>query len=517
MPELTEAEWKTLSNAERNLNLNRGIEGLPTNHPPGTPEDFAAKFGRSSSQLDVLMNLRAKVAALPPDGPHAAVLSDTLERFDQEITHTLSSLRDLSARSGVTNDQQIAQLRSVQMLAGQHANTAGVLPSSLQSARDLQHTLQSEIYTRQSPGFDQLVVPPDHREYEGNLQSVENAINSRRMMGQFIREDATTVLSREPTPEALAQVRGRTLELQARHQALTEKMSPESFGEAQMEINRIRMGSSDTIQGKSGGGERVGGASQAEQNWLEAAERATQIAHSGRPITLEQIRELNEILNHNMPANDGVPGQFRAKTETAGGGSQYPYPEDVPKMMEEFTRWFEENQHRDPIELAGLSYQKLVSIHPFDDANGRTCRLVVDSILQSKGLPPASYKGTEVNLAAFGQPQGGRQNVTPDQAIQTVATAVERSVGVMHRHRLGIDRELDTTHHLGDAPSPPLPNMPQSHPGPSTSPSSSSQSHQESQEETPHPRVRDSIGWTRGGTPHEHEQSQGIGTHRPRR
>ena len=41
------------------------------------------------------------------------------------------------------------------------------------------------------------------------------------------------------------------------------------------------------------------------------------------------------------------------------------------------------------IELAGRAYQILISLHPFEDGNGRTCRLFSDFILMYSGLPPA--------------------------------------------------------------------------------------------------------------------------------
>ena len=447
MPELTDNERTVLNNALSNLEVSNEIKDLPTN----TPGEFADKWRYSSAQVDAFLEMRSRVALLPTGGSHDVELAETLASLDREITDTLSSLRTLSAYSGATNDEKIEHLKTIQALAGRHA-AMEVMPQARQTALDIRNDLQSEIFTRQSPGFAELVVPPTDREYDGGLQSVELAIQARRNMGQFIREDAIAVLSREPDPGTVERIKEKTSELQDRHLQLTGSMKPTSLTRAQDEMNRIRMGTSDTIQGKSGGGELEGGVNQATQNWLEAAQRATEIAHSGLPLTLDNIRELNRILNKNMPANEGVPGEFRGKTETAGGGSQYPYPEHIPQMMEEFTRWFEENQHRDPIELAGLSYQKLVSIHPFDDANGRTCRLVVDSILQSRGLPPASYEGGEVNLAVFGVPQGGKVNMTPDEAIQIVANAVERSVGVMQKHsvtvsvreELGMDNPIES-------------------------------------------------------------------------
>lgn len=518
MPELTDQQQALLEQVDRHLQINGDVRGLPEI----SPENHALKWEQSASLMNVLLELRTQLATLPTQGSHAAKLAAITARLDAAITQGIPSLRTHSAYSGAPNDAKIAQLQTSQSLIDRYASM-DVPPEARQSLLTHRKHLQSEIYARQSP-IGQLVVPPGHREYEDNLQSVETAIQARLNMGQYILHDANKVLARELDKDTEPNAKKMTGELRARHDELSSKMDPESREGANWEINRIRMGSSDTIQGKSGGGEKEGGADQATRNWLEAAQLSSAIAQSGRPITLDEIRQLNRILNQNMPANEGVAGSFREKTETAGGGSQYPYPEDVPQMMEEFTRWFEQNQHLDPIVLAGLSYQKLVSIHPFDDANGRTCRLVVDCILQSKGLPPASFAGTEVNLAVFGQTQAGRPNVSPDEAIQTVGRAVERSIGVMQRHHLGLDHELE---HVGSSHSHSHAGPSQSHPGPSSSSSSSSssshappspsESHPGPNGEKPTQRVRDAIGWTRGEVSQQQKQQRppGPSPHHP--
>jgi hypothetical protein len=101
--------------------------------------------------------------------------------------------------------------------------------------------------------------------------------------------------------------------------------------------------------------------------------------------------------------------------------------------MDEFMAWLESaGRDADPLELAALAYQKLVSIHPFADANGRTCRLVADIILQRGGLPPAAFQGSgEVNVAVFGVPQRGQDNITPDEAVRRMGVAVARSLALL--------------------------------------------------------------------------------------
>jgi len=87
-----------------------------------------------------------------------------------------------------------------------------------------------------------------------------------------------------------------------------------------------------------------------------------------------------------------------------------------------------------PIELAARTYQRLVSVHPFPDGNGRTSRLVMDYVLRSNGLPPAALD--DVNVAAFGLERvAGIQGLstTPTEAVTKVTEGVERSLELLAR------------------------------------------------------------------------------------
>jgi len=46
--------------------------------------------------------------------------------------------------------------------------------------------------------------------------------------------------------------------------------------------------------------------------------------------------------------------------------------------MTEFVRWFERNSHDDPVIKAGLAHLWFVTIHPFEDGNGRIARAIGD-------------------------------------------------------------------------------------------------------------------------------------------
>jgi len=53
----------------------------------------------------------------------------------------------------------------------------------------------------------------------------------------------------------------------------------------------------------------------------------------------------------------------------------------VPGEMAEFLRWFEQPKDMDPLLTAGLAHLWFVTIHPFDDGNGRIARAITDMAL----------------------------------------------------------------------------------------------------------------------------------------
>jgi Fic family protein len=58
-----------------------------------------------------------------------------------------------------------------------------------------------------------------------------------------------------------------------------------------------------------------------------------------------------------------------------------PAAERLQREMENFLRWFEEDQKIEPLIKAGISHLYFVTIHPFNDGNGRIARAIADLAL----------------------------------------------------------------------------------------------------------------------------------------
>jgi Fic family protein len=58
-----------------------------------------------------------------------------------------------------------------------------------------------------------------------------------------------------------------------------------------------------------------------------------------------------------------------------------PPADQVPAEMRKFLRWFEQPGEVEPLLVAGLAHLWFVTIHPFDDGNGRIARAIADMAL----------------------------------------------------------------------------------------------------------------------------------------
>ncbi|KAL3068992.1 hypothetical protein niasHS_015707 [Heterodera schachtii] len=62
-------------------------------------------------------------------------------------------------------------------------------------------------------------------------------------------------------------------------------------------------------------------------------------------------------------------------------------PEDIEERMAEFVVWLNEWEKKEDITLVTAeAHLKLARIHPFEDGNGRMCRLLVNFLLVRNGL-----------------------------------------------------------------------------------------------------------------------------------
>lgn len=114
-------------------------------------------------------------------------------------------------------------------------------------------------------------------------------------------------------------------------------------------------------------------------------------------ITIQHIRHIHNLLmglvwNAYPPVSGDKPGQIRTGPipKIRGASIKLPTSAEVPGLLEalldDINLWPKEVH---PIEISAMAHARFEAIHPFNDGNGRTGRLLMSYMLILKGYPPA--------------------------------------------------------------------------------------------------------------------------------
>jgi len=111
-------------------------------------------------------------------------------------------------------------------------------------------------------------------------------------------------------------------------------------------------------------------------------------------VTEQTIREINALVLKGI--RDDIAGRYRIKQVIVG---DYLPPEHfkVPAMMDDFVTWINQPTPADlsPILYTGIAHYQLVAIHPFEDGNGRTTRILTSLLLLRHGYSVTSLFALE--------------------------------------------------------------------------------------------------------------------------
>ena len=103
-----------------------------------------------------------------------------------------------------------------------------------------------------------------------------------------------------------------------------------------------------------------------------------------KPLTDDDILKIHEIIFAGILEN---AGKYRSAQVYIEGSDHVPPPAfEVPSLVAELFEWLDNNpEELRPIEVAAVFHHKFVSIHPFDDGNGRVVRLLMNLFLIKHG------------------------------------------------------------------------------------------------------------------------------------
>ena len=118
-------------------------------------------------------------------------------------------------------------------------------------------------------------------------------------------------------------------------------------------------------------------------------------------LTESVLLQLHSIILRGIQGNHA--GKYRSIQVIINGSTHTP-PKAylVPKQMEDLFIWYRSNKNLlHPVALAAEMHQRLVTIHPFVDGNGRTSRLLMNLILIKHGYVIANIKGDQASRLAY--------------------------------------------------------------------------------------------------------------------
>ncbi len=134
------------------------------------------------------------------------------------------------------------------------------------------------------------------------------------------------------------------------------------------------------------------------------------IAREGvRGIAEADLRTLHGLVVANSAPE--IAGRYadRARfVNTDSGLREFPAPVDVPGLMRDFCAWLR-TAGPGPA-CAFQAHLRLVAIHPFNDGNGRTARLLMNLLLVRDGYPPIAIRPDDrpAYISALERAQGDR-------------------------------------------------------------------------------------------------------------
>ncbi|MBV8820428.1 MAG: Fic family protein [Acidobacteriaceae bacterium] len=115
------------------------------------------------------------------------------------------------------------------------------------------------------------------------------------------------------------------------------------------------------------------------------------LARDPQPLTESDVRNLHRLVMQR--SNPDIAGSYASlpryvRTET--GRHAFPAPALVPALMKEFASWLAAAPGTP--ESAFDAHRRLVDIHPYNDGNGRTARLLMNLLLIRGGFPPIAIR-----------------------------------------------------------------------------------------------------------------------------
>ena len=171
-------------------------------------------------------------------------------------------------------------------------------------------------------------------------------------------------------------------------------------------------------------------------NHKDAILLVKELAQAETIIAAKDVLSIHQLVLRGI--ENSYAGKYRNVQVMIKGSTHLPpAPYLVEKQMEDFFYWYQDNRKAlHPVLLAAEMHERLVTIHPFIDGNGRTSRLLMNLILLQSGYVIANIKGdTKSRMAYYTALEEAQTKGKKDAFLKLVANyelaALERYVKVL--------------------------------------------------------------------------------------
>ena len=196
------------------------------------------------------------------------------------------------------------------------------------------------------------------------------------------------------------------------------------------EGNTLTLRETDLVINK---GLTVGGKSMREHleaiNHKDAIDYIKEIAQNDIELSEKVVKDIHALILRGIDKENA--GTYRRVPVLISGARHVPpQPYLIEKLMEEYFEFYETHKNTlHPVILSAEMHERLVSIHPFIDGNGRTSRLVMNLLLIRNGYPIANIKGdTTSRLQYYEALEAVQMEDDKNSFIQFISLEVKKSL-----------------------------------------------------------------------------------------
>jgi len=178
------------------------------------------------------------------------------------------------------------------------------------------------------------------------------------------------------------------------------------------------------------------------------------LARQATPLAEMDVRNLHRLVM--LRSNPDIAGRYADQGRyvlTDSGRHSFPSPAELPSLMRDFAAWL--SASADTPATGFTAHRRLVEIHPFNDGNGRTARLLMNLVLIRGGYPPVAVRPQDrpAYIATLQQAQAG-------QGVEAFGNFLHERLEATLDEYLSAAREavpVPSTHGPGDYAKPPFP------------------------------------------------------------